>query len=265
MLGYAAIQTHEMRAAAAERDAYAEALAENRKLFARFRGELRVGALSADALEILAHRLGDFWRQVAQGAPHRGALVIPTPLGGRRLTREDLPIFFCVPAETEEQRRAAGALLQKLLQLYGAAHLAAGGKPQRIAELLQSLLPDRGHRRACTISGMMKIAKGTQEDPGPEWAAPLRPKRRTLDAKRLRLLRDVSDALERTGQPAGTGAPGVTFTRADLKSVRAWLEGAEARLNQQEEAHQAITARQPRAGVLRPEPAAGRRPAPPAL
>ncbi len=263
MLGYAAIRTHEMRAAAAAAGAYAEALATNRELFAGFRGELRVGALDADALAILAHRLAEFWRRVAQGAPHRGALVIPTATGGHRLTRDEVPAFFCVPEGTPEQMRAAGALLQKLLQLFGAAHLSARGQPAQIAALLQSLLPDRGDSRASTISGMMKAAKGTQEDPGPEWAAPLRPNRPTLDARRGRLRDAASAACDRTGQPEGTASPGVTFTRADLKRLREALEGAEARLNQQEEAKETKTPSRRIAGMRRSDPAAGRWPAPP--
>jgi hypothetical protein len=91
----------------------------------------------------------------------------------------------------------------------------------------------------------------------------LRPKGRTPEAKRLRLLRAARAAFERTGQPAETGAPGVTFRRADLKNLREWLESAEARVNQQEEgANRAKTSAQRIGGGLWSDPAAGRVPVP---
>ncbi len=205
------------------------------------REAFRAGRIATAALERLVRVTTPYWRPSPK-APQRGSLVIPTPIGGRRLSRRDLCRFFGLTALFGHQETAtSGQTIQRFLRVFGAAYTAGGARPERITALLLELLDGQGEHAAGTAAGMLRKARGTKEDPGPAWAAVLRRRGPSPEAAHAKLFQEVRAALAATGRSEAAlgclgGKPGVAFTAEQLGVLREDLAGAFARVRPREAA-----------------------------
>ncbi len=195
MLGYAAIRTHAMRAAAAAADAYATECEKNRKVLGpvgtQFLGAAN-NAIDAEGLSRFLAVTLPHWRPSAN-TPWKGQIVLATPLGGKRLSHRHLVEFYAVHAPTAAQRQISSRTIQRVLQVVGAAYHAARGDHAKVEAMLLALIDETGW---ITPAGLLETARETAA-----WAAPLGRAKPSAEAERACVLRLVRKSMARAPWP----------------------------------------------------------------